>query len=281
MSITRKHGRLQISGDEPAPKRRRLEEKVYVEHHDNFWKNRNNASLPVFDDKLYIMLDSYTLNSSKFQISQGVPPKNIHIVEKNWRTFKRMQKNNTIGVNLHYGNISNCISWIKGPIGVLYFDFMGNVADLPDFHMSLEKCRDQICKEAVIGLTFSARFRKKNASCKKLVRGLQKKFSELLPDRSIDLDRHIGYRRSEDEKVYDSCQTMMFIKFVIDSPIPIFTEFRPLKFRRTNVKGSDILRKLRRPPSHIEADKFYDEVIWWLYPKKEDWSWELHGSIIL
>jgi len=262
-------------------RRTRASAQAYPEYKDytgNCCKMYNDDRLPI-SSYHYVMLDGPKLNSAKSRIAAGILPENIHIIERDRKTYKKMKlyaARHSLNINLYLGNISDRISNIKHKIGVLYLDFMGNLGDVDDFYKTLETCKDQLEKNSTIVVTFSARFRKKNYTAEKFINKLQDGISVVMGDRKIQPTLIRGYKRDEDPKASVST-TMMFLTFSVDGPE---TEplYRPRKIVDEKVVGSRILKRMKVGVDHIDPDKYYDQVVWWLYPKKT--TWEPHGSIL-
>jgi hypothetical protein len=249
----------------------------YTDYDSNIHKSYSNTYLQ-YCVHLCVLLDGPLLHTARSRIASGVHPDRIHVVERDPETFKKMTDMD-LKINLHKGNMCDKIAEIKGLIGLLYLDYMGNVNNVSGFRKTLIACEKQLSKDSTIALTFSARFNKKNYTAEKFIWLIKNTLEELLPNRKIQTKLIRGYNRGHGSHRVKA-QNMMFLVFSIDSDEEIIEEFRPRRVLKEMVLGADILKNQSKTGvSHVKTDEYYDKVTWYLFPK--EYTWESCGTVLL
>lgn len=227
------------------------------------------------------------MHTTQWLLSNGVQPHCIHVVEINPLTYQKMQEK-TLGVNLYFGNVADRIDTVVSTLdledarlSVIYMDFMGGHPCIKILEQVLASCRHLISDDATLAVTLSARTGSKGVTAKKTVDILEKEISGAL-NHDVSLAACIGYAKNEGDPSSRS-SPMIFAKFIIKnrSGIPIIPEYRPSEIKKHRILGQDIISKSKgKAPAHINADAYYDLIIWCLYPNEADWTWEPHGTVV-
>jgi hypothetical protein len=241
------------------------------------WKNYNNTRLTHKSGVGDIcLLDSCTLDSSRYLITNGVNPVNIHVFERDIETFNSMVKLN-IGINCYLGNIEDNIDQLINPIRGFYYDGMGNTIDFETIRTVLQKTHKLFEPCSTLAITLCVRNRA-GFCLTTLIERITSIVHESFTEPNAKLREVIPYKRYNIEEEKNGA-LMAFLVFSINNPNDVITVYRPEKVMKT-MKGSDILKKKFGTPKNILPNEYYDKVKWYGYALKTSYTtWEPNGSL--
>jgi hypothetical protein len=244
---------------------------------NNKWKNYANTRLTNNSGVGDIcLLDSCTLDSSRYLITNDVNPVNIHVFERVVETFNSMVKLN-IGINCYLGNIDDNIDQLINPIKGFYYDGMGNTKDFKTIRTVLQKTHKLFEPCSTLAITLCVRNR--SGFClTTIIERITAIVHESFVEPNAKLQEVMPYKRYNIEEKKNGT-LMVFLVFSINNPNDVITKYRPEKVMET-MKGSDILKKKFGTLENILPNEYYDKVKWYGYALKTSYpTWEPNGSL--